>query len=88
MKEDDIDLLLSLTVKRIDCVGIRSDRLVLIEIKPRLGMAALGQLTAYNLLWLRQYGKFPVVEMDWVGEQSEPDLLFCMDTLGFRSVLV
>lgn len=84
----DKALLLALTVKRLDCVGVRADRLVLIEVKPRLGMSAIGQLVAYNLLWRRQYGEYPRIEMTWIGEQSEPDLLFCMDRLGFRSVLV
>lgn len=84
----DKALLLALTVKRIDVVGIRSDKLLLIEVKPRLGMAAVGQLVAYNLLWRRQYGDFPRVEMAWIGEQAEADLQYVMDRLGFRSVLV
>jgi hypothetical protein len=88
MSTADRNLLLALTVKRVDALLITSDSLVLVEVKPRLGMAAVGQLVAYNLLWRRRYGDTKQVFMMWVGERSEPDLLFVMGKLGFISVVV
>lgn len=88
MSERDKRLLYSLTVKRVDCLGVREDGLVLFEVKPRLGMAAMGQLVVYNLLWKRRYGIGRPITMAWVGEQSEPDHQYVANQLGFRVVVV
>ena len=85
--EEDKRLLWLSTVKRADALGIRRNKLVLFEVKPRLGMAAVGQCVSYLILWQRQYANVPPVEMAWVGEMAEPDLFFVMSTLGFRSVV-
>jgi len=81
-------LLWSLTVKRIDCLGIRKDRVIVFEVKPRLGMAAIGQMVSYYVLWLRQYGRPPAVQVATVCEQSEPDLEFVAAQLGFLVIVV
>lgn len=85
-KEDRRLLWLS-TVKRADALGIQRNKLVLFEVKPRLGMAAVGQCASYLILWQRQFGTAKPIEVAWVGEMAEPDLFFVMSTLGFRSVV-
>lgn len=86
--ESDKRILYYATVKRADCLLILRDKLILVEVKPRLGMAALGQCLAYYLLWRQQYPYSPPVESMWVGEQDEHDMAFCMDALNFRRVVV
>jgi hypothetical protein len=82
MSDKDKFLLWSLTVKRSDCLGIRRDGLLLVEVKPRLGMAAVGQVVSYYILWQRQYGGPPAVRVAVVCEQSERDLQFVCERLG------
>lgn len=86
--ERDRRLLWMMTVKRADCLCIRPDALFLVEVKPRLGMAAVGQLVTYKALWERQFPGSPPVRMMWVGERGEPDQQYVMDRLGFVSVIV
>ena len=86
--DEDRSLLWLATVKRADALGIREDKVVLFEVKPRLGMAAVGQCVSYLMLWKRQYPISPPVEIAWVGEQGEPDMGFVMGRLGFRTVVV
>ena len=81
-------LLWSLTVKRADCLCIRRDGLLLVEVKPRLGMAALGQAMAYITLWNRQYGQPPAVQAAVVCEQSEHDISFVCGRLGVAVIVV
>jgi hypothetical protein len=88
MSADDKLLLYALTVKRADVLMIQSDKLWLVELKPRLGMAAVGQLVSYKYLWERQYGYHPPVLPTWIGEQNENDLSFVMEQLGFTSIIV
>jgi hypothetical protein len=88
MTEQDRFLLWSLTVKRIDCLGVRRDGVTLFEVKPRLGMAAVGQMTSYYVLWQRQYGGGVAVRVATVCEQSERDLAFVCQRLGFDIVVV
>lgn len=86
--EMDRRLLYFATVKRADCLLIQKDRVILVEVKPRLGMAAVGQCLVYWMWWQRQYAYGPKVEVMWCGEQSEPDLAWVMDRMGFRMVVV
>lgn len=88
MNARDKFLLWSLTVKRVDCLGIRRDSVTLIEVKPRLGMAAVGQCVSYFCLWRKQYGIAPAVRVATVCEQSERDLGFVMSALGFQVIVV
>ena len=88
MSAQDKFLLWSLTVKRVDCLGIRRDSVTLVEVKPRLGMAAVGQCVSYYCLWSKQYGVSPAVRVATVCEQSERDLEFVMHKLGFQVLVV
>lgn len=88
MSPADRFLLWSLTVKRADCLGIQLEGVTLYEVKPRLGMAAIGQVVSYYVLWLRQYGYVPAVKMAVVCEQDEPDLHYVIDALGFQVIVV
>jgi hypothetical protein len=88
ISEADRRLLYYATAKRADCLLIANDKLVLVEVKSRLGMAAVGQCVSYWLLWQRQYGRGRRIEIACVCEQGEPDLQYVMDRLGFRVVIV
>jgi hypothetical protein len=88
MSAQDRFILWSLTVKRVDCLGIRRDSVTLFEVKPRLGMAAIGQMTSYAVLWQKQYGLPPAMRVATVCEQSERDLAFVCQRLGFQVVVV
>lgn len=87
MDEKDRRLLYCATVKRADCLLIMADKIILVEVKPRLGMAAVGQCLAYWIMWHRQYPYSPTVEVAWVGEQSEPDMQYVCDRMGFRTIV-
>jgi hypothetical protein len=84
----DVKLLYDLTVKRADVLAISAQVLWCIEVKPRLGMAAIGQLVVYRELWRRQWHGGIPVEFVWVGEQSEPDLEYVAGRVGLRLVVV
>ena len=86
--DEDKRLTYLLTVKRADCLGISERGLWLVEVKPRLGMACIGQLLAYKELWMRQYGTGFDLNMLAVVEFGEPDLQYVCRRLGFGVVIV
>jgi hypothetical protein len=69
-------LLYLLTVKRVDCLGIRKDGVTLFEVKPRLGMAAIGQCVTYRALWHMHFGNIVNLLSAAVVEMDEPDIAY------------
>ena len=47
---------LSLTQKRIDATGYRGSETWFLEIKPKAGLSAIGQVIAYEILYGKQFG--------------------------------
>jgi len=43
-----------LTQKKIDVIGYKNNDIVIIEIKPRAGANAMGQILSYKELWLKK----------------------------------
>jgi len=81
-------LLYALTVKRIDALGIQPQGVTLFEIKPRLGMACLGQCIAYRELWQMHYANAVPVVCCAVVEHGEPDLQYCLQRLQIQLAIV
>ena len=68
-------ILRTLTQRRIDVVGFKAGRATLIEVKPRLGATALGQLLVYRRLWLQDFPGIPLGGlMAVVGHARSEDL--------------
>lgn len=59
LRKDFIDL----TKKRIDAVGYKDGQPTIIEIKPRAGSTALGQLLVYRKLFLKSFSQFSSVPL-------------------------
>jgi hypothetical protein len=64
----------TVTRKRIDVVVVVPGATYLVEIKPRAGMSALGQLVAYKQLFLSEHKPSGELRLACVCERVEPDL--------------
>jgi len=64
----------SVNQKRIDVVGHDPDVIYVIEVKPRAGLSALGQVLAYKFLYLRDFKPTKPVQMRIVCERKEPNI--------------
>lgn len=74
--------------KRVDVIGETVDAIWIIEIKPRAGMGALGQLLAYAQLFEREYRpRKPVVKLA-LCERVEPDVPAVFARFGIRVIVV
>jgi len=60
--------------KRIDVVAHDPDKIFVIEVKPRAGMSALGQVLSYKFLYERDFKPTKPVEMRIVSEREEPNI--------------
>ena len=60
--------------KRIDVVAHDPDKIYVIEVKPRAGMTALGQVLAYKFLYERDFKPIVPVEMRLVCERKEMNI--------------
>lgn len=65
---------LSLSQRRIDAIGLCSDRLEIVEITMNAGLTALGQLIAYPLLYAADFNPtLPVIPI-LVCQAMQPDM--------------
>jgi len=60
--------------KRIDVVAYDPDRIYVIEVKPRAGLSAIGQVMAYKLLYQDEFTPNVPVEMRIVCERIATDI--------------
>lgn len=60
-----------LSQKRIDVIGWVGDSPMIIEVKKRVGLSALGQVLGYRLLFMKDFKHFP-----------EPKLLVVCETIS------
>jgi hypothetical protein len=72
----------SVMKKRIDVVAHDTDVIYVIEVKPRAGMSALGQVLAYKYLYTRDFSPGKPVEMRIVSEREEPNIREIAEPLG------
>lgn len=75
---------LSLRRKRADVIVHTPTEILVIEVKPYLRMAALGQALSYRLLWEKEQGTgLPSVPCV-VYAVGDSDVTYCADLLGVR----
>ncbi len=67
-------LKLAVTRKRVDAIGEDADSVWIFEVKPRVGMSALGQLLSYCELYQQEYITTKEVFLIAIGEHKEPDI--------------
>lgn len=64
----------ALTTKRIDAVSRRDGRVLIIEVKQRAGLGAVGQLTGYGMLYVSTFGNEYPVDLMLVTDYLQPDM--------------
>jgi len=65
----------ALTTKRIDVLALKGSTIVVIEVKQRAGLGAIGQLIGYRDLFMRQFPDRTIVEMLLVTDTLQPDMV-------------
>jgi len=78
------EIALALTRKRIDAVGFRGEEVWVFEIKPRAGLSALGQVTAYEELWNKDFRPRRVSYKAIVTDRTDNDIRYLCQTQGIR----
>ena len=81
-------LLSAVTKKRVDAVGETAEDIWLFEIKPRVGMSALGQLVTYFELYQAQYQPRKGIMLAAIGEREAPDIRAAFDLYAVNIILV
>lgn len=84
----DQEMFIRLTQKRIDVVAFKRGAAFIVEIKPRAGLAAIGQLIAYKRLYQEKHGRFTVAGLAIVAESIDNDVRGVAENLGIQVVLV
>ncbi len=82
------DLLSAVTKKRVDAIGETEDAIWIFEVKPRVGMSALGQLINYFELYQQQYRPVKPVKLAAVGEREAPDIRSAFELNAIKIILV
>jgi hypothetical protein len=74
--------------RKIDVVGYKADQIDIIEIKPRAGTSALGQVVGYKLLYQRDFT--PPVEPKAIvlTDHADDDLGHVAASMGVQVVVV
>lgn len=75
---------LALTQKRIDAVGRKEGEIWVIEIKPKAGLSAIGQVTAYEILYNKGFGIGKVTHKAIVTDRTDVDIRTLCKELGIR----
>jgi len=70
------------TKKRIDVVGRTGQNWIIIEVKPRAGIVALGQAIFYTWAFLREVEILGEIQGAVVTDSADPDLVPLFDELG------
>ena len=60
--------------KRVDVIVHTPDDIYIVEIKPRAGMSALGQVLCYRELYIAEYQPTKRVRMVVIAERAESDV--------------
>jgi len=77
-------LAVSLTQKRIDATGYKDTEICVIEIKPNAGLSAIGQVTAYEILYNKQFGIGKVTHKAIVTDRTDVDIRTLCKELNIR----
>jgi hypothetical protein len=77
-----------LTRKRVDVVGYRDEEVWIFEIKPDASLSALGQLLAYEALWIKERGRPPILYKAVVTDRLGLDEEFLFDHFGIKTYVI
>lgn len=77
-----------LSKKRIDAVGYKDNEIWIFEVKPDIGLAALGQLLAYKELWIRDRGQADRLHLAAVTDNITEDEEYVYKKFGIKIYLV
>ncbi|RKX61377.1 MAG: hypothetical protein DRP29_00590 [Thermodesulfobacteriota bacterium] len=77
-----------LSKKRIDAVGYKGSEIWIFEVKPDIGLAALGQLLAYRELWIRDRGDKDRLRLAAVTDNIIDDERYVYEKFGIKIYLV
>jgi len=75
---------LSLTQKRIDAVGYKGSEIWVFEIKPKAGLAAVGQIISYRILYDKDFGPGKVTHKAIVTDRTDNDIRTLCRELSIR----
>ena len=81
-------LRLAVTRKRVDAVAETAEDIWIFEVKPRIGMSALGQLVNYFELYQSEYRPTKAVMLAAIGEREAPDIRAAFDLYAVNIILV
>ena len=81
---DDVKLFL----RKIDVVGHKEGEIDIIELKPRAGTSALGQVKGYKLLFVRDYKPSAKVRAVVITDKIEQDMFELAEAEGVELVAV
>lgn len=74
--------------RRIDVVGFDGSRYDIIEVKPRASTAALGQLTGYRTLFMRDFPQLSIGRALIITDALLPDMELLAQQAGISIVVV
>lgn len=77
-----------LTRKRIDAVGWGKSDIFLIEIKPRAGLSAIGQILGYSELWVDFHNNNRRVRPTIICHSTDPDTETVAKSAGIEILVV
>jgi hypothetical protein len=74
--------------KRIDVVAETKDSIWIIELKPRGGMSAVGQLLAYEVLYNIKFKPIKPLKKVMMCERMAPDLDIVYSSYGIEIIII
>lgn len=74
--------------RKIDVVGHTDEHIDIIEIKPRAGSGALGQVRSYKSLYERDYGPKKNVRAVVITDERTPDIDMLAAELNVKIIIV
>lgn len=80
----EVNAALALTRKRIDVLFVSNNTTVIVEVKQRAGLGAIGQLIGYRDLLRRDRPDIVAMNMLLVTDQLQPDLSHLLVENGIR----
>lgn len=78
----------NLTAKRIDVVGFRPQEIVIIEVRTNAGVGAIGNLIAYQDLFIADYHPEKAVKLMLITNRYDHDLAAVCAKQGIEYVIV
>lgn len=74
--------------KKIDVVAFKDDQIDIIELKPRAGFGAIGQVTGYRELYIKEYAPKESVKAVIITDSTVEDVGVVAQRVGVTIVVV